>query len=87
MTNSISDLLRGASQVLRDAGVPEARREAGSLLSHVIARDRTFLISHAEDRVRDEEMVAFRKQLCEGRMASRFNTSLECSIFTGASFA
>ena len=61
MTNSISDLLREASQALRDAGVPEARREAGSLLSHVIGKDRTFLISHAEDIVARDDLARFRE--------------------------
>ena len=61
MTNAISDLLREASQILRDAGVPEPRREAGSLLSHVIVRDRTFLISHAEETVGDEDLARFQK--------------------------
>lgn len=61
MTNSISDLLREASQTLRDAGVPEARREAGSLLSHVIGKDRTFLISHAEDIVAGDDLARFRE--------------------------
>ena len=61
MTNSISDLLREASQALGDAGVPEARREAGSLLSHVIGKDRTFLISHAEDIVARDDLARFRE--------------------------
>src|SRR5687767_8115719 len=61
MTESIADLLREASEILRDAGVPEARREAGSLLSHVIGKDRTFLISHAEDRVSDEDLARFQQ--------------------------
>lgn len=61
MTNAISDLLREASQILRDAGVPEPRREAGSLLSHVIARDRTFLISRAEEIVGDEDLARFQR--------------------------
>ena len=63
MTNSISDLLREASQALRDAGVPEARREAGSLLSHVIGKDRTFLISHGEDAVSNEDLARFRETI------------------------
>ena len=61
MTNSIVDLLREASQALRDAGVPEARREAGSLLSHVIGKDRTFLISHGEDAVGNDALARFRE--------------------------
>lgn len=58
--SSIADSLKEAAQTLRDAGVPEARREAGSLLSFVIAKDRTFLISHAEDLVNDADLQRFR---------------------------
>jgi release factor glutamine methyltransferase len=46
---TIADALREASEMLRESGVEEARREAGSLLSHVIGRDRTFLITHPDD--------------------------------------
>lgn len=63
MSISIADLLREASQTLRDADVPEARREAGSLLSFVIGKDRTFLISHADDLVGDEELARFRRDV------------------------
>ena len=52
-TNSIAELVTEASRILRDGGVPDSRREAGSLLSFVLGKDRTFLISHAEDQVND----------------------------------
>jgi release factor glutamine methyltransferase len=58
--NSIAEVLREASQVLERAGVPEARREAGSLLSFVIGKDRTFLIAHAEDELDESEVDQFR---------------------------
>ena len=45
---SIAQATLEATQVLRRAGVPEARREAASLLAHVIGRDRTYIITHAE---------------------------------------
>jgi len=45
---SISRLILEAARVLSEAGVPEARREAMSLIEYVIARDRTFLITHPE---------------------------------------
>jgi len=48
MDISIAQAIQDASRVLRQSGVPEARREAGSLLVHVSGKDRTFLISHAE---------------------------------------
>ena len=41
--------------------MPEARREAGSLLSFILGRDRTFLISHAEDDVDENSLVQLRE--------------------------
>src|ERR1041385_3913687 len=57
---SIAEILREASRVLEGGGVPEARREAGALLSFVLAKDRTFLISHAEDPVNDDSLARLR---------------------------
>ena len=59
--NSIAEVLREASQILQNAGVPEARREAGSLLSFVIGKDRTFLIAHADDELNDAHVDQFRE--------------------------
>ena len=59
MATTISDSLREATSLLREADVPEARREAGSLLSFVIGRDRTFLISHAEDPIDEPDQARF----------------------------
>jgi release factor glutamine methyltransferase len=57
MTTSIAAaILQGAHQ-LRQAGVAEARREAGALVAHVLDRDRSFILSHAEDPI-DEEQSA-----------------------------
>ena len=61
MRRSIADSLREASEALQASGVPEARREAGSLLSFIIGKDRTFLISHAEDRLEESELDRFRE--------------------------
>lgn len=58
---SIAEVLKQASRVLDGAGVPEARREAGSLLSFVLGKDRTFLISHAEDTVDDGSVDQLRE--------------------------
>jgi release factor glutamine methyltransferase len=57
---SIAEALKQASRSLDGAGVPEARREAGSLLSFVLGKDRTFLISHAEDLVDDDSVDRLR---------------------------
>jgi release factor glutamine methyltransferase len=67
-TMNIAHVLKEASSILENAGVPEARREASSLLSFVLGRGRTFLISHAEDHVGDESFDRFR-ELVERRAA------------------
>jgi len=63
MNVSISEVLRSAAQVLDRAGVPEARREAGSLLSFVLGKDRTFLISHAADQLDAAALTQFQKSV------------------------
>ena len=47
--------------MLETAGVPEARRDASSLLSFVMGKDRTFLISHAEDPVDNDSLDQLRE--------------------------
>jgi release factor glutamine methyltransferase len=68
MELSIAEALFEASQILRTAGVPESRRDAGSLLSHVIQKDRTFLISHAEEKL-DLTAVREFREVVERRAA------------------
>lgn len=59
MSLSIAEAMRQASQALDHAGVTESRREAGSLLSHIIGKDRTFLISHGEDQLSEADLERF----------------------------
>ena len=58
---TIADALREAATHLRLAGVADARREAGSLLAHVAGRDRTFLITHADEQLDAERLSTFRE--------------------------
>ncbi len=59
--HSIAQATLEAAQLLRRAGVPEPRREAASLLAHVIARDRTFIITHAETTLTPSDIQRFRQ--------------------------
>jgi release factor glutamine methyltransferase len=68
MSLSAGKLMREAAEFLRQAGVPEARREAGSLLEYVVQRDRTFLLSHPEHVLTAEQEESFRQYA--GRRAS-----------------
>lgn len=58
---NISELLFTATQELRENGVPDARRDAGSLLAHAIGRDHTFLITRPEAIVSADDEQSFRQ--------------------------
>jgi release factor glutamine methyltransferase len=59
-SSTIAGATREAASILQRAGVTEARREAASLLAHAIGRDRTFLITHGEQRLARESARMFR---------------------------
>jgi release factor glutamine methyltransferase len=59
MVTSLAEAILQGAHDLRRAGVPEARREAGSLLAHVLGRDRTFILGHADDPISDEQLQKF----------------------------
>lgn len=65
---SIADVLFESSEILRKAGVVDSRRDAGSLLAHVLDKDRTFLISHPEAHIDPSACNKFR-ELVERRAA------------------
>src|SRR5947209_5703065 len=60
MTISIANATTLGAQLLAAAGVGEPRMEAGSLLAHVLGRDRAFIIAHAEEALTDVQMLSFR---------------------------
>src|SRR5216684_8999467 len=68
MKLSISKAILEGAQKLSAAGVAEARRESGSLLAHAIGRDRTFIVTHADQPFEAVAVAAFRK-LIERRAA------------------
>jgi release factor glutamine methyltransferase len=63
MTISIAETILQGAHKLRQANVPEARREAGSLLAFVLGRDRSFILSHADDPIDEEQADRFRQYL------------------------
>ena len=63
MSISISEALLEATKILNNTGVPEARREAGSLLSFILDKDRTFLLSHADDQLGEDSFVRFQESV------------------------
>jgi release factor glutamine methyltransferase len=65
---SIADLIAEAARILSKAGVPEARRQAMSLIEHVTARDRTFIITHPSTPLASPDVRRLR-ELVEHRAA------------------
>ena len=63
MSISIADAIYEGAKQLRESGVPEPRREAGSLIAHVLGRDRSFILTHADDQITDEQVRLFREWL------------------------
>nr|AIA16098.1 protein-(glutamine-N5) methyltransferase, release factor-specific [uncultured bacterium] len=57
---TIARALVEAAQILRRAGVEEARREAASLLEHITGHDRTFLITSAETALAPSDVSRLR---------------------------
>jgi release factor glutamine methyltransferase len=57
---TIADAILQGTQMLHKAGVAEPRREAGSLLAHLLGKDRTFLITQAEDTLSDADLDSYR---------------------------
>jgi len=58
---NIAESITEAMRILRDAGVSEARREASSLLEHILKRDRTFVITHADALIVEENLETYRQ--------------------------
>ncbi|PYS51154.1 MAG: peptide chain release factor N(5)-glutamine methyltransferase [Acidobacteria bacterium] len=58
---SVARLIAEAARVLSEAGVPEVRREAMSLVGYVVGRDRTFLIAHPETLLSVSDVLRLRE--------------------------
>lgn len=67
MRRSISQLISEGADVLRQSGVPEPRLDAGTLLGHVLGRDRAFIISHSDALVPEKDTEEYRHRI--GRRA------------------
>lgn len=60
---TVAELLKTASAQLAEAGIEDAPRQAASLLTLAIKKDRTFLIAHPEYVLRAEEEARFNDHL------------------------
>jgi release factor glutamine methyltransferase len=63
MSLSIAQAVLDATRVLREANVPEARREAGSLLAHALDCDHGFIITHADEGLSEQAAKTFNEYI------------------------
>lgn len=57
---NIAQALAEAARDLRTSGIPDARREASSLLAETLGRDLAYLIVHPDEPLADEQLSRFR---------------------------
>ena len=58
---TIAQALTAAAATLRAGGVPDARRDAATLLCHVLACDRAFLFTHTDDLIGTDTHAQLRR--------------------------
>ena len=59
---TVAGALAEGAEVLRAGGVPDARREAATLLAATVGRDRAFLIAHDEDVLSPDVLSTYRER-------------------------
>lgn len=63
MATLIAEAILQGDHDLRNAGVTEARREAGSIAAYVLGRDRSFILNHADEPINQEQLKVFRQYI------------------------
>ena len=63
MVTLIAEAILQGAHDLRNAGVAEARREAGSIAAYVLGRDRSFILNHADEPINQKQLEAFRQYI------------------------
>jgi len=86
MNISIAESIFEGARILRQAGISEARREAGSLLEHVIERDRTFIIAHADHLISNEHLETYRQIVMRRAKGEPLQYITGCQVFFGLDF-
>jgi release factor glutamine methyltransferase len=60
---TIARALSDAAETLRAASIPDARREAATLLAATIKRDRAYLFAHSDDALAPAVLALFRERI------------------------
>lgn len=83
---SIIQAQAAGAESLRAAGVIDPRLEAGSLLSHALRCDRTYLITHGNEPVTGEQLDQFRVLIARRAAREPLQYIIGCQEFFKLSF-
>jgi release factor glutamine methyltransferase len=83
---NIVETLQKAVAILHESGIGEPRREAASLLAFALEKNKTFLISHNDYELSDEEQIKFQKFLKRRASREPFQYITGCQEFYGLNF-
>lgn len=83
---NIIETLQIAAEILHESGISEPRREAASLLVFTLKKDKTFLISHNDYELSDEEQTKFQKFTNRRASGEPFQYIAGCQEFYGLDF-
>lgn len=61
MSSDISTILKKATDILQKSGIAEPRKEANSLLTFALQKEKTFIIAHSDYELTEEEESYFLK--------------------------
>lgn len=86
VATSIAQLISEATGRLDLSGVPDARLDAGSLLGHVLSRNRTYLISHSDDSVPQDSIDEFHVLVNRRARGEPLQYIVGCQEFFGLDF-
>lgn len=84
--SSLADKLADTEAILRRSGVSEPRREASSLLSLALGRDRTFLITHPEYPLQPDEIESLDNLVKRRALREPFQYLAGTTEFCGLEF-
>ena len=62
-SRTVAQALAEAAALLRAGGIEDARREAGTLLSDLLGRDRAYLFAHSDDALPPTLLASFRERV------------------------
>lgn len=84
---TVAELLRAAEERLSENDIPDARREAASLLCLALIRDRAFLIAHPEYEITESENELFQSVVHRRAEREPFHYITGVKEFYGLEFA